>query len=129
MGFIACQHFDLFDRSVLAVIGMPEEDALVEFRKFAEEKNVKLAHLENVGGAKGWCQDADGDVFIWVRDLDNPSTFLHEIVHAAFRLCELCGIGINEELICRIVGELKRGIFDDIYHRCEDKPAPKKGKK
>lgn len=103
----------LFDRSVVACFECDEYEALNFFRGFTlRESNGHKIELRDVSGAKGWCQVDGGDIYLWARD--EWSVLLHEVVHAAFRLCDLTDIERDEELIARLVESMKVNLLDQL---------------
>ena len=112
MKFAACE-IPLFKRHVLAAIDCSEFDAIKKFREYSNEKGVEASNLSIEYGPDGWCQCCDGDVYIWVKE-EEYSIFIHEIVHAAFSLCELIGAEIDEEMIARLVEYMKINLLDEL---------------
>lgn len=112
MRFATCE-IPIFKRHVLAVIDCGEIDAVRYFQDYAKKKEKEQPLLETTIGNDGWCQCCGGDVYIWVEE-EKYSIFIHEMVHAAFSLCELIGAEIDEEIIARLVEYMKINLLDEL---------------
>jgi len=110
----AMTHVDLFGRSVLCCTECSEVDAIQYFIKYSEKKNVEIPpDLKILGNCAGWCQTTGGDIYVWEKG-ERYSVLLHEVVHAAWKLCEVVDIIPSEELICRLVEYLKVELLDAL---------------
>lgn len=99
--------------------------------KKAERAVFKLkksrTEIEFTPTANGCVRSNGGDVFVWVKDLDNASVVAHELAHAACSLMEECNIPLcdqTEELMCYLIGWLKINVQDKIYTKRGDYDHP-----
>ena len=104
-------HVPIFNLSVLTVIDCTKSEA-EEFVYDYESCRSKVS-FEN--GTCGGVRIDRGDVFMWVKDSNRASIVFHELVHVAFAILEIKGIGSDEELIAYLVEWLKINIVDVIY--------------
>lgn len=111
-------HVPIFNRSVFFVgncDGPTAEDAIYRLRR--KRTQVSLTY-----SADGCVRDCNGDVFVWVKDLERASVVAHELAHAACSVMEVCNIPIcreTEEVMCFLIGWLKINVQDKVYDKLE----------
>jgi len=116
-------HVPIFNRSVFFVGGCSSEEAEAEIFKL--QKKATSVFFDNT--AIGGVRDAGGDVFVWVKDLKKASVVVHELVHAASTIMELCCIPLcreTEEVLCYLTGWLKINVQDKVYDKLEKQQGP-----
>lgn len=72
----------------------------------------------DIADCDGRCVLHRGDVFVYVKNLDNCSIMFHEIVHAATFIMQASGIKLNkhtDEVQAYLVGWLKLNLLDLVY--------------
>lgn len=112
MKFSFCK-IPLFKRHVLCVVGCDAVTALQVFKNFCIEQKTTPPEIEISYRADGWCAESFGDFYIWVEK-EQYSILFHEIVHAAFGLCDLVGMSADEEIIARLVEHMKLELVDKL---------------
>lgn len=112
MKFAYCE-IPLFKRHVLVAMDCTVDEGIEKFRKHRDEHQVSTYLDLDVCGGLGWCQTFEGDVYVWVGK-EEYSVLIHELVHAAFQLCNEIGMEQDEEMICRLVEHMKSEIIDKL---------------
>jgi len=113
-------HVPIFNRSVFFVGNCSAQDAEDAVYKLQNKKT----QINFTYDAEGCVRDSNGDVFVWVRDLNKASVVAHELAHAACSIMEICGIPLcsdTEELMCYLIGWLKINVQDVVYEKFEKK--------
>ncbi len=109
----------IYNLSVVCIAGCEFEDAKAE---------LYVRHRVDLGGddgyARGRCVCHEGDVYLWVKDLERGSDFIHEVTHAATAIMELRGIPLSyetDEVLAYLMGWLKINLLDVVYeeYKCE----------
>lgn len=109
-------HVPIFNRSVFFVgdcDGEDAEDTIYKLRK--KRTQVSLTY-----SADGGVRESEGDVFVWVKDLNRASIVAHELAHAACCIMDVCGIPQcrdTEEVMCYLIGWLKINVQDKVYEK------------
>lgn len=104
----------IFLRHILFVGNCEASDAIDAIYHYAGKRII--VELDN--SARGQCITQGGDCFVWVKDLDECSTFMHEMTHAATGIMRICGIPLNDctdELQAYLIGWLKLELLDPVY--------------
>jgi len=68
----------------------------------------------------GGVRSSGGDVFVWVKNLEQASCVAHELAHTACAIMENHGVPLcpeTEEVMCYLIGWLKINIQDDVYEK------------
>lgn len=113
MKFSSCE-IPLFDRHVIVAMDCEEHAAIQEFNAFCERREFPPTDLGVVPGANnGWCQVSYGDVYVWVLD-EKYSILFHELVHAAFMLCDIINTPPHDEIIARLIEHMKLNLVDTL---------------
>ena len=122
-------HVPIFNRSVFFVgdcTGEAAEEAVYKLHK----KRTQVSFTYSADGCE---RDCNGDIFVWVKDLNMASVVAHELAHAACSIMEVCGIPQcreTEEVMCYLIGWLKINVQDKIYEKFDKKsPAGKEAGK
>jgi len=111
-------HIPIFNRSVFFVgdcSGNDAEDVIYKLKG-------KRTHVSLTYSADGCVRDCNGDVFVWVKDLNKASIVAHELAHVACSIMEVCGIPQcreTEEVMCYLIGWLKINVQDKVYDKFE----------
>lgn len=111
-------HVPIFQCSVFFVGDCSAGEAVEAiFRLKRKRTMVSLSDSNN-----GSVAVAGGDVFVWVKDLERGSVFVHELTHAACSIMQVKGIPLcdqTEEVMCYLVGWLKKSVMDKVYKKRE----------
>lgn len=92
-----------FELSVLILVCEKEQEAIDEYYKYKGLKTV-LEHHDS----SGWCQSRNQDIYLWAA---SEYWLLHEIVHAAFSICENRSMKPDEEFIAYTAQYLYREFY------------------
>lgn len=108
-----CLEIPIFNRSLLFAGDCDPSEAEAAFYDHAGKRSII-----SIADCDGRCTLHHGDVFVYVKDLDNCSIMFHEIVHAATFIMEASGIALNnhtDEVQAYLVGWLKLNLLDPVY--------------
>jgi hypothetical protein len=108
----------IFSRSVFFVGNCDDKEASDAIYQFDDKRTRIYFSATSLGGVR----DAEGDVYVWVRDLSKASIVAHELGHAACSIMECCGINLcreTEELMCYLIEWLKISVQDPVYQEYE----------
>lgn len=111
-------HVPIFKCSVFFVGDCENVPAMDAIYRLRGKKTRCEIHDSNLGSV----HTINGDVYCWVRDLEQGSTVLHELTHVACSIMERCGIPQcreTEEVMCYLVGWLKINVMDKVYAKRE----------
>jgi hypothetical protein len=84
--------------------------------------NGQKTKVEFTPTALGCVTHRSGDIFVWVKDLNQASVVAHELAHAAVSIMDICNIPLcsdTEELMCFLIGWLKINVQDRVYSKWE----------
>lgn len=99
----------IFIMSVVVVGNCTAEEACAAIYDYEGKRTIAEPRE-----SQGWVQEHNGDVFMWVRDINRASIVFHELVHVAFSICHIRGMQYDEELIAYLVGWLKIEVADKL---------------
>ena len=91
----------VFELSVIIQICESEKEAIENYQK---KYKVCLEYQDS----SGWCQSKDQDIYLWVT---SEYWLLHEIIHAAFSICENRHMKPDEEFIAYTAQYLYREFY------------------
>lgn len=109
-------HVPIFNCSVFFVGDCDHVNAMDAIYKLKGKKT----RCELEPGKDGQVRDINGDVFCWVKDCEQGSIVLHELVHVACSIMEVKGIPQcreTEEVMCYLSGWLKLHVMDKVYEK------------
>lgn len=110
------QHIPIFNRAVFFVGNCSAKKASDVIYKLKRKGTKVEFTLSSNGGVR----EANGDVFIWVKDLNYASIVAHELAHAAVSIMECANIPLcseTEELMCYLIEWLKINVQDKVYNK------------
>jgi hypothetical protein len=104
----------IFKTTVIFIGHCSAKEAEEKIYSFEDGKTQVFFSHTAIGGVR----DKDGDIFVWVEDLNRASIVAHELAHAACVIMELNGILLHrrtEELLCLLIEWLKKNVQDVVY--------------
>jgi len=114
----------IFNRSVFFIGNCSRERAEKEcFLLKSKDSKIEFSH-DSQGGVRIY----EGDIFVWVNDLEKASVVAHELAHTAVSIMECVNIPLcadTEELMCYLIGWLKINVQDPVYKKFSKKKKKK----